>query len=207
MRRFVWLLLLCPALVLAQPAEPSPRWSLELKGGRFYPDVEEWSRFYGQDYATQFGVALAYKVHRRWELGLAGERIKDEGRALAPTQGILTGNVTYELFPLHAYLLWRGVFSEEQWLVPYLGGGWTRMNYRQSIENQGRAEGAADGYHLRGGVQLLLDRIDPSAARRAARSMGVHNTYFTLEAMQTSAEKGGVELGGVSYLLGVLFEF
>ena len=60
----------------------------------------------------------------------------------------------------------RGVFSENQWLIPYAGGGWTRMFYREEVTDQACARGYANGYHARAGVQLVLDGLDPNAAHR-----------------------------------------
>lgn len=215
MRKFiiVAMLFLLPSTALAaQTLTERPHWSLEVKGGQFYPDIENWKDYYGSDRTTHFAGSLAYKVLRQLEVGIEGGYIRDKGHGFAPLHGTITGNVTYELFPLQAFALFRGVFNEEQWFVPYAGGGWTRMYYRDKIEYQATVRGSVDGYHARGGVQLLLDNVDPSAATNFYLDYGVRHTYFFLEAqyiraMAETTTGESVNLGGVSYLGGLLFEF
>ena len=52
------------------------------------------------------------------------------------TGGTVSGEVTYELYPLNVFVLVRGIINEKQWLVPYVGGGWTRMYYRVKVQDQ-----------------------------------------------------------------------
>jgi len=207
------ILLVIPAASHAEetPTE-RPHWSLEIKGGHFYPDISNWSTYYGKNYTGEYAGSLAYKISRRIEVGIQGGYIKDTGQALAPLHGITAGSVTYELVPVNVFVLMRGVFSEKQWLVPYVGGGWTHMYYREEVENQSTARGSADGYHGRGGLQLLLDGIDQSASTSFYHDFGVFHTYLFVEAEYTHAMAdtntgGSVNLGGTSWLAGLLFEF
>jgi len=207
---FLFAVLLMPRTVLAaEPLPDQPRWSTEVKGGSFYPDIDDWATYYGKDYTYHIAGTLAYKLFRQFEIGVEGGYIKDKGQGFAPGHGTPAGNVTYELFPLQAFLLFRGVFSEEQWFVPYVGGGWTRMFYREKIELQDDVKGSADGYHARAGIQFLLDDLDPDASNRFYRDYGVHHTYFFLEGQYISAVIGTpeIDLGGTSFLAGLLFEY
>ena len=128
---------------------------------------------------------------------------------MQPGHGTLSGNVSYDLYPLNVFVLLRGVISERQWLVPYVGGGWTRIFYQDKIQDQNTVHGSADGYHLRGGLQLLLDGIDRDAANSLSMDYGVYHTYFFVEAERTKAKikTASVDLGGTAYLMGLLFEF
>jgi hypothetical protein len=210
---FVVALIAVPVLAPAEePILERPRWSLEIKAGNFYPDIDNWETFYGNKKVTHYAGSLAYKILRTLEAGIEVGYIRDKGRGFAPQAGILAGNVTYEIAPVQAFILFRGVFSEEQWLVPYAGGGWTRIYYREKIENQGIARGSTDGYHGRAGIQLLLDGIDASAANSLYLEYGVEHTYVFVEAQSITAKiddatGASVNLGGVSYLAGLLFEF
>ena len=69
--------------------------------------------------------------------------------------------------------------------------------------------GHADGYHIRGGLQLSLDIFDPRAANLMFLSYGVHHTFVFVEAEYTRAVVSSVstDLGGTAYLGGLLFEF
>ncbi len=194
-----------------------PHWSFEVKGGQFYPDIENWKSYYGSDRTSTVMAALAYKVLRQVEVGLEGGYARDNGQGLAPLHNLVTGKVKYEIYPVQAYVLFRGVFSENQWVVPYVGGGWSRIYYREEVQYQPVARGFADGYHGRAGVQLLLDNIDPSASNGLLLDYGINHTYLFIEAQSITANidtldtatmtTKKVNLGGVNYLAGLLFEF
>ncbi len=214
MKKFILLLVLAvlPTAVLAEENGERPHWSLEFKGGEFSPAIGNWSTYYGSNYTGEVAGAVAYKVLRQIEVGVEGGYIKDTGHGLAPLHNAIIGKVTYELSPLNVFILARGVISENQWLVPYVGGGWTRMFYKEQIENQGVARGNVDGYHVRAGLQLLLDGIDASAANNLYLDYGIYHTYLFLEAERTyattkSISGSSVDLGGTSWLAGFLFEF
>jgi len=66
-------------------------------------------------------LAFGYKVFRMLELGIEGSYIKDDGQGYAPAHGIVTGSVTYQLIPINVFVLVRGILSENQWVVPYIG--------------------------------------------------------------------------------------
>jgi hypothetical protein len=210
---FVFILTLLPAVTNAADSNPQrPHWSLEVKGGFFYPDIESWQESYGSRKTGHYAATLAYKIFRQLEIGLEGGYIKDTGQGFAQLHNTFAGEVTYELFPVNAFLIVRGVFSEEQWLVPYIGGGWTRMYYREKVEFQEDIKGYADGYHGKAGLQFLLDGLDQSAANSFYLDSGVFHTYFFLEAQRTRAMADtvtgeAVNIGGTSYLAGLLFEF
>ena len=69
-----------------------------------------------------------------------------------------------------------------------------------------------DGYHGRAGLQLLLDNMDPRAAGNLYTDYGIFHTYLFFEAqyiraMVSDLDGVSVNLGGTSYLAGLLFEF
>lgn len=188
-------------------SQEPPHWSMEIKGGDFEPDLDDWQRFFGDETANQLGVAVGYKLKRWLEVGLEADYIRDKGVGLLPLNNTTGGSVTYNLFPAHVYVLVRGIFHENQRFVPYVGGGFTRAFYRQKIHNQASRRGDTDGEHVRAGLQILLDWVDPDGAASFANELGVNNTYLTLEVQKFSAEIDGVELGGESAMIGFLFEF
>ncbi len=208
-------IIIVPSAAFADdPLLAQPHWSLELKGGRFIPDIENWRDYYGDRKTGHYAGTLAYKLFRQLEVGLEGGSIKDKGQGYAPMHDEFTGNVKYEVYPLHAFVLFRGIFGEGQWLVPYVGGGWTRMHYKEKIEYQPTARGRTDGSHVRAGLQFLLDNLDPGAANSFYLDIGVYHTYFFVEAQRIRAMINNadslpvsVNLGGTSYLAGLLFEF
>lgn len=184
-------------------------WSLEIKGGTFAPALDNWALYYGKRSMPAYEGSLAYKLLRQVEVGVGVGSARDKGQALAPLHETMSGQVTYELYPLNVFVLLRGIISEDQWIVPYIGGGWTRMYYREKVQEQETVRGSADGYHFRGGLQFALDGLDQSAANSMYMDYGVYHTYFFVEAERTKAnvKAASVDLGGDAYLMGLLFEF
>ena len=207
------ILLLLPAAAMAADKESvRPHWSLELKGGVFYPDINNWETYYGSDKTPHYAGGIAYKIFRQMELGIEGGYIRDKGMGDGSFHTSPVGEVTREYFPLHAFVLFRGIISEDQWLVPYVGGGWTRIYYRDEVKYQDTIKGSTDGYHGRAGIQLLLDGLDESAANGLFLDYGIHHTYLFFEAQVSQAlinttTGESVNLGGTSFLAGLLFEF
>jgi hypothetical protein len=183
-----------------------PHWSLEIKGGKFEPKLAEWETFYGDDHTKDLAVALSYKVLRRVEVGVAIDSIKDEGVGTLPLNDTLGGEVKFNMYPAHVYVLARGLLFENQWVVPYIGGGITRAYYRQKIENQNSVRGKADGSHVRAGLQILLDQLDEGNAA-GFEDENVENTYLVIEAVSFSAKVDEIELGGKTLTFGFIFEF
>ena len=208
-------LIILPALAQGAEVRPDrPHWSLELKGGVFLPDTANWSTFYGSSYSGEYGGALAYKVLRQVEVGVAGSYFSASGTGQLPLHGTQAqgGEVTFERAPLDVFVLARGVFNEDQLLVPYVAGGYTRLFYREEVKGQGTTKGSVNGYHARGGVEVLLDGLEPSASRSLYQDYGIHHTYLFLEGKYLHAQadtlpSGSVNIGGTSCLGGFLFEF
>jgi hypothetical protein len=220
----LWLLLAClwlmpvtvfgatpfSSMIKGKAVEPEPSWSLDIKGGTFAPAIPDWEQFYGDDKMGRFAASLAYKVSRYIEVGMEGGLSRDHGKGYLPLNAIVGGDVTYELYPLNVYINLVGAFYENQLLVPYVGGGWTRAYYKMAISNQEDIKGSVDGTHVKGGVRVLLDGMAKGDARNLQAKYGIDNTYLFLE-FQTITAKADVtpevDIGGDSYLLGILFEY
>lgn len=216
MKKIILLLILiaAPSLVhAADQIDDQPNWSFEIKGGNFAPALSNWRQFYGKRDMPEYALSLAYKVIRQIEVGVEGGYLEARGQGYAPIHSeqagspVLAGRVTYDLYPANAFVLLRGVFNENQWIIPYAGGGYTKIFYREKIEGQDTVSGSANGYHARGGLQLLLDGLDRGAANNMYMDYGIFHTYLFIEAKYTHAVISGIDLGGTSYLAGLLFEF
>ncbi len=208
------MIVLVPAVVYAEDQQAErPHWSVELKGGSFTPDLPDFQKFYGKKTMTEFGGSLAYKLIRQVEVGVSASYLQAHGAANAPLNGTTSGSVTYKLLPVSGFVLFRAAFSETQWLVPYAGGGFTRIYYQERIQQQSTVNGSADGYHARGGLQLVLDALDPKASASMYKDYGIYHTSLFFEAEYTHAivkatsSTPEYNLGGTAYLFGLLFEF
>jgi hypothetical protein len=213
LKRILFLLLgmlVIPVSVFAEnPLLDPPHWSFEAKGGVYAPSLPGWSQYYGKRDMPEFAASLAYKLIRQLDIGVEAGRTAARGKAFAPLHNITTGDVDLELYPVNVFVLFRGVMDEEQWLIPYLGGGWSKVLYTERIEGQDSVKGSAEGYHVRGGIQLLLDGADRGAANNLYKEYGIYHTYFFIEAEKVRAivKSASVNLGGVGYRAGLLFEF
>jgi len=210
LKKLILLLLFAVVPVLAHAEEPAPElpsWSFEIKAGDFAPALPNWTEFYGKRDIPEYSMSLAYKIIRQVELGIEGGYLSSRGSGYAPLHGTLAGSVTYDLYPANVFILFRGVVSEKQWFVPYVGGGYTKMFYRETVENQGTVKGSANGYHARGGLQFLLDGLDPDAANDMYQDYGIIHTYLFVEAEYIHAVAASTNLGGTGYVAGLLFEF
>ncbi len=212
MKKIILLLLsvvIPAAAYAADPVLDRPHWSLEFKAGNFMPALSNWAQFYGRRDMPEYSASLAYKLERQLEIGVEGGYLTARGHAFAPLHNTAAGSVTYDLYPVNAFVLLRGLVSENQWIVPYVGGGYTKMFYREQVEGQSTVRGSANGYHARGGLQFLLDGLDRSAANSLYMDYGIFHTYLFIEAEKTTAKvkSVSVDIGGTSYLAGLLFEF
>lgn len=203
------LLVLPSATFAAEPLMEPPRWSLEVKGGMFSPALKNWSRNFGSGGMGEFAGSFAYKFLPQVELGAGAGMMKREGKVFNLYHGDQVGDVTYELNPVNLFLMLRGVLTDGQWVVPYIGGGWTRIFYREKFSDGETVRGSADGYHLRGGLQLSLDNLDPNASSMMFNTYRVLQTYFFVEAeySRVVARSASINLGGTAYRAGLLFEF
>ncbi len=212
MKKFIMLLIVffIPAVVHADDhLLERPHWSLEIKGGTFTPALSNWARYYDKRSMPAFEGSLAYKLIRQIDIGISGGYAQDKGHGYEPVHNASVGEVTYRIAPINFFILLRGLVSEDQWLVPYVGGGFTRLYYQEKIEGQDSVNGSVDGYHARGGLQFLLDSLDENAANKMFMDYGVHHTYLFVEAEYTHAivRSVAINLGGTAYLMGFLFEF
>jgi len=185
----------------------APRWSLELKGGQFEPDLEFYEQFYGDDQSTYWAVNGAYRFNNWVELGAELGYSRESGQGALGDGGSLGGKVDYTLMPLSVYVNLRYDRSFNQLFVPYIGAGLVTAWYRQEIDQQANREGRADfGGAARAGLQLLLNRLDPRGAD-AVRDGERFKALVFIEAQTFATEIDGIDLGGQNYLLGLRFEF
>jgi hypothetical protein len=215
-KKFLVLLMIVLVPALAHAADPQldrPHWSVEIKGGIFEPDLPDFEKYYDEKTMTEFAGSLAYKIIRQIEVGLSAGYLQAKGRGDAQLNNTTAGSVTYKLAPINAFVLFRGVMREEQWLIPYAGGGFTRLYYKERIEGQDTISGSVDGYHARGGLQFVLNSLDAKSANAMYKDYGVYSTSFIFEVEYTHAVVKATSstpeynLGGTAYIMGLLFEF
>lgn len=195
--------------VAAAPVVPyhAPRWAMELKGGIYTPDLDDYEQFYGDDDSTLWGLSLAYRITNWLEVGGELGYTSAKGVGSLPGSGGTGGRVRYTLLPLQLFVNLRYDRSFRQLLVPYAGVGLVSAWYELSPDQQSGRNGFADiGLGARVGVQLLLNRLDRHGANYVSGDRRLRSFLF-LEGQYLDTDKSGFNLGGDAYLLGLRFEF
>jgi len=211
----LWVGLLVAAFLLAPSAAQAegPRWSVTAAGGVFFPAEKNWSDSYDSNHLWDVKLGAGVRLFRQLEFGVDGGYRKATGKISKTDNGTpLTPSLTQTLTvaPVQAYALLNLCFTDNQWVVPYVAGGYSRYYFRHEIEHGETTKGHQDGYHARGGLKILLDVVDDYFADRASQHWGIRNTYLTLEAQYAKVDDRGssdTDLGGMSYSLGLAVEF
>ena len=207
MAAFFVLLVTTPARSQGSGSLDSPRWTYELRGIYFRPDLPQFSTFYGNDHSTYFGVAGTYRLLDRLELGGEYGLMKEHGVGVQTNSGLLGGSVEYRLDSFHVFANW--IFQNEptQRVVPYVGAGLLVMRYEQSVELQPKIEGRTDpGWSARAGVRFQVASVGP-VPRSSSTESSYWRAYMFLEAQHMSAKVDGQNLGGDAAVLGFRMEF
>jgi len=194
---------------VADANSQKPHRTLEFFGEVYEPTDEKWETYYGSRNMLAASMSSAFRFFNVFDLGISVSYAKDRGKGVLPLSQLSAGDVTYEVAPVELFLLLRARFSSRQWVVPYAGGGYTRLFYRQTIDDEGYARGSVNGIHARAGVQFLLDPLDQFAANTIYENFGVINSYLVFEGKYTKAEAGNpvTQLGGLSYKAGIMVEY
>lgn len=182
-------------------------------GGYFSPAVDDWKEQYGRSGGWLPSLSVGYAVASRWWVAAEAGYFSSESRARD-----VTGNLSIERQRLALLPITLGVehdfrFSEDQLFVPFVGLGYRRVVYRLEVGNKDRVQGGAGGWVARGGLDVLLNALDPSAASGLREEWGIARSYFRIEAQWAkvnasgSAGTGDIDLGGKTFLAGLKFEF
>ncbi len=210
----LWLVALGPPFALAADPEPSPnreRWSITVGGGYFAPAIDGWKEQYGRRGGWLPVLAGSYAVTPRVSIdGEAGYwTAESTARNVAGALSIERQRLT--LAPISAGIEYALRGSADQVVVPFLGAGYRRVIYRLAVEGKDAIRGGAGGWVGRGGFDLLLNGLDPTAAAGLAEEWGIGRTYLRIEAQRASVNASGpagdVDLSGTTVLAGLRFEF
>lgn len=191
-----------------QNASPAPRWGAELKAGTFYPDVDDWSDFYGNDRGSSVGVTVSRALGPMLELAFDGAYFHDRGRGFYSANNRPGGDMLYELYTLGAGINIRLPVALWGWLTPYGGVSAVRSYYNELINGGDRRRGYRDGAMVRAGARILLDGVEPGAASVLQNDFGILNSLLVIEWQQSETDKvSGYDLGGESIYFGLRFEW
>jgi hypothetical protein len=135
---------------------------------------------------------------------------------------LLSGDTTsLRLIPVAALLVYRWDVAAERWkipLVPYAKLGlnytfWEISNGNGNVPDYkgGHGSGGTAGWQAAAGMSLLLDILDPDAARGLDMETGVNHSYVFFEWNNVDASGLGMSkklhVGDSRWVLGFMFEF
>jgi hypothetical protein len=201
--------LLCCAASDLRAEERSPQWwSMELKGGFWMPTNSNTKKFFSKccNMVAMAEGGFLYKGAYGVELGVGV--MGQDGRALGSGTGAVSADTfSMLLIPMETSLVWRADYMEEQILVPYIKGGADYVFFRENTEGA-IVKGLKTGMHAIGGLQILMEWIDADSSLEM--DYGINDFYITMEAKYgwiNSFGKTGLDLSGMTYSMGLLFEF
>jgi len=131
-------------------------------------------------------------------------------------------NTSLRLIPVAALLVYRMDEAARQWKIPLVPYGKIGLNYTIWTVNDGngnvpdytgggRGQGGTAGWQAAVGMSLLLDFLDPGAARGFDADSGVNHTYafFELDHINGSGlgKKNVLHVGDDTWFTGLMFEF
>jgi hypothetical protein len=216
------------------------RFAFELRFGPYRPDVDsEFQTSSGQQLRTPYqdffgsGSKLLTQIEFDYELyhgygtaavGLGVGYFQVSGSSpLANGSGLLSGDKsTLKVVPVSLSAVYRFDYFLEQRnfpLVPYakLGLDWAYWQITDGNDEiaqdptGGTGRGGTLGWHVAGGVALVLDMFDPSAAHDFDADLGVNHTAIVFEFLHSDisglGESGRLHVGDTTWSLGLLLEF
>jgi hypothetical protein len=215
----------------AARAQPSPRHgSFELGAGTYRPDIDSdfaspgpYQQVFGSGRGWSFRAGVSKALYQRFgtlELGFRTGWFRDEGHGLVDVGGSLTpsGDETkINIIPTSLTLTYRFDWLAERYgipLAPYGRFSFERYNWWVTDgKGDWAKEGGTNGWSATGGLALLLDFIEPGAARTLDRETGVNHTYVFFDVTKSKVDDFGSKSSwdlsdeDLSLSFGLLFVF
>lgn len=216
----------------------SPQWFyLEFKLGPYSPNVDSefsgsdnaFGHIFGDGSALMIKGELDVEVWRPFgTLAIGGvfgyynvsaEAYSDNGDATTPSDStVRTGSETsLTLLPMALLAIYRFDWAAERFnipLVPFVKFGinytiwWTSIDGSTSKVDGDEGKGGTFGLQFNAGVALLLDILEPSAAKTLDLEMGINHTYLFFEFVQVSSVgENKLNVGDSTWNGGLAFEF
>jgi len=206
----------------------------QLTFGPYRPDVDSefdgkrtpYADYFGNDRHLLIQVEVAYEIWQKVgtvSLGLGAGYFSVAGPApKADHSGPSTDKSTLRVIPVSLSAIYRFDYylvRDDFPLVPYakLGLDW---NYWQITDGNGdiaidsmggRARGGTLGWHAAAGLAVVIDRLDPEAAKAFDVEMGVNHSALVFEYghydVSGLVESNRLHVGDTTWTLGLLVEF
>ena len=189
--------------------ERSPQWwTMEAKVGFWMPTDKATKQFFDKccNVVPMINGGFLYQGRYGAEIG-AGMMVQS-GTAVGSVGGAQSQD-SFNLFlvPMETNAVMRFDFAENQIVVPYIKGGGDYVFFRENVEGN-VTKGLKSGLHTIGGLQFLIEAIDTDASLET--DYGINDFYIVVETRYgwvNSFGRNGLDLSGLTYSAGLLFEF
>lgn len=181
-----------------------PRWAFQLGfAGRALGNIDIGQSAGGASSSNMIGLGFDYQPTSWQGAGVFGFGLTG---AVYPTRTRTTNEVLKR--PTDAWsagfnLRYQARYWHEQLLVPFANYTYQRFYY--DVVNG--PSGFTNVYGPSFGLQVYLNRLEPSTASDGFVDTGILRTYITAEAQLLSGEDEVFSLGGTTYVLGLRLEF
>lgn len=204
-----------PALAgAAEFSDLDQPWSVTLGAGYFVPGIEGWENQYGEKGGWGPVLGAHYQVLPYFALAAEVTRFSagSFAQTAAPPFRVSGDRQRLVLWPVTVSVESKLRFFDTQFLVPFFSAGYRRVVYRLAVDGKDSVRGGAGGWKAGGGLDVLLNSLDPKAASGLREDYGVARSYLRLEAQWARIQAPGtsgedVDLGGTTFLAGLRFEF
>lgn len=205
-------LLLVGSTAHAQEAKAKKEPRSWFGAGLFYSalrfDEDLYQDFFDQDFLNAGTLFFSFYPVRNLALTAGGGMTYQMARARGETTERESGEkVEFYLFPIWLEAGYRFDFVEDQILVPSVRAGGDYWIFLEKNEFARDVDGGKAGWHVGGGLGLLLDRLEPDADFNLMSEFGIENTFLELSATRTWMHQEGLDFSGWVFSAGFLFEF
>lgn len=189
---------------------PSPQWwSFELKTGFWMPQNNVLEQFFGKCCNMWSRAQGGLLVHGRYGAELGVGFLYDSANAVGVTSGRASSDrLSFILVPMELSFAWRADYFSWRYLIPYIKPGFDAVFYRQSL-NGATTKGMKYGLHAAGGLMVNVGSL-MDVNRDLDADYGINDFFITLEAEYKWIDNfggKGLDLSGMIYSIGFLFEF
>lgn len=200
--------LFMPSGVLA--GESSKWWSTEVKGGFWIPQGSTTKTFFDTCCNMTASVVQGFLYDSKYGAELGAGYMSQNGTAVGlTTKTQAQDRFNLFLIPMETNFAFRADFTPNQIIVPYVKAGVNYVYFRQSLRGK-TINGFKTGLQATGGVQILLDFLDPASELDVEEDFGINDIYFTLEGRYNWVNNfggKGLNLSSIVCSFGLLFEY
>jgi hypothetical protein len=186
------------------PKEREDHWAIHFKFGLNKPDLSDWSQYYGSSSMNSYQLGAQYFIKHGWSLRTTISQMTAEGYGTLPSTGLRGADIEYTFQPVQLGVVYEFFNSSKRAVKPFLSLGYTYATYEQKISSQPDIKGHVDGTYFGGGLTFNLFPFDKGTASK--KGGNYENIYWILE-VEKSILKSNVDLGGLSYQLGLQLRF